>query len=48
VEPYKVQLTYSTRVLETILSGKNAMLESPTGTGKSLGLLCPSIAWLQK
>ena len=46
VDPYKVQLNYSEKVLEAIEKGLNALLESPTGTGKTLGLLCPTVAWL--
>lgn len=45
-EPYDVQKTYMERVIESLQNSTNALLESPTGTGKTLCLLCSSLAWL--
>lgn len=44
--PYGPQEEYMKRVVVSLQSGKNALLESPTGTGKTLCLLCGSLAWL--
>lgn len=33
-EPYEIQKDYMRLVIDSILNCKNAMLESPTGTGK--------------
>ncbi|KER19043.1 hypothetical protein T265_15689, partial [Opisthorchis viverrini] len=35
-------------VIEALESGRNCLIESPTGTGKTLSLLCSSLAWLNK
>ncbi|CAH8577058.1 unnamed protein product [Heterobilharzia americana] len=47
-QPYDCQLEYMTKVLLSLSEGKHAILESPTGTGKTLCLLCASLAWLDK
>ncbi|CAL4975503.1 unnamed protein product [Urochloa decumbens] len=44
-DAYDCQITYMDRVIESLQQGKNALLESPTGTGKTLCLLCASLAW---
>ncbi|XP_051173035.1 regulator of telomere elongation helicase 1 homolog [Leptopilina boulardi] len=45
-KPYKVQEDYMSKVLECLQNGKHGVLESPTGTGKTLCLLCSSLSWL--
>ena len=46
-KPYQCQVDYMTRVVRALKNGENALLESPTGTGKTLSLLCGSLAWLR-
>ena len=43
--PYKCQEDYMSHVIRALQSNKNAILESPTGTGKTLCLLCSVLAW---
>ncbi|KAB0798760.1 hypothetical protein PPYR_06644 [Photinus pyralis] len=45
-EPYELQKHYMEKVIECLQNETNAVLESPTGTGKTLSLLCASLAWL--
>ncbi|CAI5708438.1 unnamed protein product [Hyaloperonospora brassicae] len=44
-KPYDSQLIYMEKVLLALTSKQNAILESPTGTGKTLCLLCATLAW---
>uniref|UniRef100_A0A0R3RHF6 Helicase ATP-binding domain-containing protein n=1 Tax=Elaeophora elaphi TaxID=1147741 RepID=A0A0R3RHF6_9BILA len=46
-EPYKCQIKFMEKVMEALRTGQNAALESPTGTGKTLCLLCAAIAYLK-
>ncbi|KHJ99475.1 DNA repair helicase [Oesophagostomum dentatum] len=46
--PYDCQVAYMDKVIEAIEMKFDAALESPTGTGKTLSLLCSTLAWLQR
>ena len=48
VEPYDVQVSFMRKAIEAMQGQKNALLESPTGTGKTLCLLCSTLAWQAK
>jgi hypothetical protein len=43
--PYDCQVTYMTKVIQALQQSENALLESPTGTGKTLCLLCATLAF---
>ena len=46
--PYDIQVDYMKKVLECLDNSHHGLLESPTGTGKTLSLLCSTLAWLEK
>ncbi|XP_062501270.1 regulator of telomere elongation helicase 1-like [Corticium candelabrum] len=46
-QPYSCQQEYMEKVLQCLRERENGILESPTGTGKTLSLLCTSLAWQQ-
>lgn len=47
--PYDVQLEFMKKAYDVLErgSGQIGILESPTGTGKSLSLICASMTWLR-
>ncbi|XP_010062453.2 regulator of telomere elongation helicase 1 homolog [Eucalyptus grandis] len=44
-DAYDCQLVYMEKVIQALQERCNALLESPTGTGKTLCLLCATLAW---
>lgn len=47
-DPYDIQLDFMKSVNETLSGGyKIGIFESPTGTGKTLSLICSTMAWLR-
>ncbi|XP_028850608.1 regulator of telomere elongation helicase 1 isoform X2 [Denticeps clupeoides] len=43
--PYPCQQDYMNKVIECLQNRVNGILESPTGTGKTLCLLCATLGW---
>jgi chromosome transmission fidelity protein 1 len=48
VEPYDVQLEFMTNLYDCLSSCKVGIFESPTGTGKSLSIICSAFKWLRE
>lgn len=47
-QPYDIQQQFMQAVYDAIENGKVGIFESPTGTGKSLSLICGSLTWLRE
>ncbi|KAI9023640.1 hypothetical protein CLU79DRAFT_749483 [Phycomyces nitens] len=45
--PYKSQIQMMSMIVKALKNQDNALLESPTGSGKSLAILCAALAWLE-
>ncbi|KAL2425320.1 ATP-dependent DNA helicase chl1 [Exophiala dermatitidis] len=46
-QPYDIQLEFMTQLYRCIEGKKVGIFESPTGTGKSLSLICGALTWLR-
>ncbi|KAF1784083.1 P-loop containing nucleoside triphosphate hydrolase [Phytophthora cactorum] len=47
-EPYSIQLDLMRQIWVTLENGHCGIFESPTGTGKSISLICGALTWLTK
>eukprot|EP00871_Galdieria_phlegrea_P002930 jgi/Galph1/3638/GphlegSOOS_G2297.1 len=47
-KPYSTQIQFASRLVEIIEHGSIGILESPTGTGKSLSIICGVLTWLRR
>ncbi|XP_062991006.1 ATP-dependent DNA helicase DDX11 [Elgaria multicarinata webbii] len=45
--PYPIQEEFMAKLYQVLESGKVGIFESPTGTGKSLSLICGALSWLR-
>ncbi|XP_053321462.1 ATP-dependent DNA helicase DDX11 [Spea bombifrons] len=46
-QPYPIQEQFMTELYRALDAGKVGIFESPTGTGKSLSLICGALTWLR-
>lgn len=45
--PYPIQKDFMAELYKVLEAGKIGIFESPTGTGKSLSLICGALSWLR-
>ena len=45
--PYDIQRDFMRQLFRVLDDGKLGIFESPTGTGKSLSLICGALTWLK-
>ncbi|KAI7752029.1 hypothetical protein M8C21_009210, partial [Ambrosia artemisiifolia] len=45
-KPYTIQIDFMNALYDSLDKGGIAMLESPTGTGKTLSIICSALQWL--
>eukprot|EP00762_Andalucia_godoyi_P000693 ANDGO_05402.mRNA.1 Regulator of telomere elongation helicase 1 homolog len=48
VKPYPSQVAVVSRIIKALDGKQHALLESPTGTGKSLALICGVLSWVAR
>lgn len=46
-EPYDIQIDFMNALYQVLDDGKIGIFESPTGTGKSLSIICGTLTWLR-
>merc|ERR1719412_3531848 len=46
-QPYEIQEQFMKKLFEVLNNEQLGIFESPTGTGKSLSLICGSLTWLK-
>ena len=44
--PYGIQKALMAELVDTIRQRRSGVFESPTGTGKTLSLICGTLSWL--